>query len=249
MPIKTPSAKPSPSTEPQLSGLVHRPLDELKPWAKNPRRHSELQLTKLAAAIRTYGFTSPVIVDKDSTILSGHARVEAARRLQIPEVPTRVLSGLTQSQKRAFVIADNKLALLSTWDAKLLVEEIEMLVQDDFEIEITGYSTAEIDQMLYPETGDPDDQLPEVDEPQLVTRNCDLWKLGVHRLLCGSALDAAACVRLMQGQRAQMTITDPPYNVKIDGHVCGNGKVKHAEFAMAAARCHRLSSPDFSVRP
>jgi hypothetical protein len=234
MPSKTPSAQPTPSTQPQLSGVILRAPGELKPSPNNPRRHDERQFAKLAASMRMYGFTSPVIVDEKSTILGGHARVEVARRLGFTEIPTLVLSGLTKSQKRAYVLADNKLALLSTWDTKLLKSENELLIQDDFEIELTGFSTAEVDLMLYLETGDPDDQLPDVDEQEVVTRKGDLWTLGVHRLLCGSALDAAAYERLMQGQRAQMTITDPPYNVKIDGHVCGNGKVKHAEFAMAS---------------
>jgi DNA modification methylase len=227
-------AKSSPPAKPELSGPILRDPSELKPWPNNPRRHNELQLTKLAASMREYGFTSPVIVDEKSTILSGHARVDVACRLHLTQIPTVVMSGLTKSQKRAYVLADNKLALLSTWDAKLLQSEIELLIQDDFEIELTGFSTPEIDVMLYQEAGDPDDLLPDVDEQEVVTRKGDLWKLGVHRLLCGSALDTAAYEQLMQGQRAQMTITDPPYNVKIDGHVCGNGKVKHAEFAMAS---------------
>ena len=229
---------------PTLSGLIDRPPSDLKPWATNPRRHNEAQFTKLTANMRLFGFTSPVIVDETSTVLSGHARVEAAKRLNLTSIPTRVLSGLSTSQKRAFVLADNKIALLSDWDPDLLKAEIDLLVQDDFEVELTGFSTAEIDLMLDDDKTDPDDVLPDLDDQQTVTRAGDLWCLGDHRLLCGSALEPKDYERLMAGEQAQMVFTDPPYNVKIDGHVCGNGKVKHAEFAMASGE---MSPAEFTA--
>jgi DNA modification methylase len=227
------------ATKPTISGIVERSPRDLKPRPGNPRRHNEAQFTKLVAA---------VIIDENDTILSGHARVEAAVRLHLESIPTRVLAGLTASQKRAFVLADNKIALLSSWDDDLLKAELELLIQDDFEVELTGFSTAEIDVLLDEAPVDPDNDLPDLDEVQIVTRPGDLWRLGAHRLLCGSALDPSAYERLMQGERAQMVFTDPPYNVKIDGHVCGNGKVKHADFAMASGEMTRAEFTGFLNR-
>jgi DNA modification methylase len=236
------------ATKPTISGIVERSPRDLKPRPGNPRRHNEAQFTKLVAAIRTFGFVAAVIIDENDTILSGHARVEAAVRLHLESIPTRVLAGLTASQKRAFVLADNKIALLSSWDDDLLKAELELLIQDDFEVELTGFSTAEIDVLLDEAPVDPDNDLPDLDEVQIVTRPGDLWRLGAHRLLCGSALDPSAYERLMQGERAQMVFTDPPYNVKIDGHVCGNGKVKHADFAMASGEMTRAEFTGFLNR-
>lgn len=221
-----------------LSTLVERPPGDLKPWPGNPRLHSDKQLVKLKASIQKFGFTAPVLVDEAGVILSGHGRVQAALALGLATVPTRVISGLSPVKKRAYVIADNKLSQLSTWDGALLRSELEILIQEDFEVETTGFSTAEIDLMVdgaveTPQSG-PDELQPEDVMPTGVSRPGDLWQLGHHRLLCGNALDPGAYQRVMQDGLAQMVITDPPYNVPIDGHVCGSGKVKHKEFAMAS---------------
>jgi hypothetical protein len=231
--------------EPQLGGIVERPPGELKPWPNNPRTHSEKQLTKLAASMREFGFTAPVLVDEAGVILSGHGRVEAAVRIGLVTVPTRVLAGLTATGKRAYVIADNNIAELSAWDGNLLKAELEILIQEDFAVELTGFSTAEIDFMLddpAQAAADPDDLRPEDIAPEVVSRPGDLWRLGNHFLLCGDALRPDNYQRVMQGGVAQMAITDPPYNVPIAGHVCGNGKVKHKEFAMASGE---MSSTEF----
>ena len=131
-----------------MSGIIEQSPDELKPWPNNPRTHSDKQLVKLKASIQKFGFTVPVLVDESNVILSGHGRVQAAKELGLATIPTRLISGLTEAKKRAYVIADNKLSQLSGWDNNLLKAEMEILIQEDFDIEATGFSTAEIDIML-----------------------------------------------------------------------------------------------------
>jgi DNA modification methylase len=164
--------------------------------------------------------------------------------LGLATIPTRVIAGLTQVQKRAYVIADNKLSQLSAWDDHLLKAEIEVLIREDFAIETTGFSTAEIDIMFDATPNcDPDELQPEDIAQAVVSREGDLWQLGNHRLLCGSALGADCFKAVMSDRLADMVITDPPYNVPIDGHVCGSGKVKHREFAMASGE---MSANEFT---
>jgi DNA modification methylase len=240
--MKPSADEPNGSTS-KIGQIVEQPPGDLKPWPGNPRIHSDKQLTKLKASIQTFGFTAPVLVDEAGVILSGHGRVQAAKELGLPQVPTRVLAGLSQGKKRAYVIADNKIAQLSGWDQPLLKSELEILIREEFEVEAIGFTTAEIDLMFDTETpsgSDPDD-LQEGDVlPEIVTRAGDLWQLGHHRLLCGDALSPESYRTLMREERAQLIVSDPPYNVPIAGHVCGTGKVKHKEFAMAAGEM----SPD-----
>lgn len=213
------------------------PLGALRPWENNARTHPEKQITKLMSSISAYGFTTPLLVDENYTILCGHGRFEAARRLKLDKVPARVISGLSKSQKRAYVIADNKIAMGAGWDKELLNIEFQALMDDGFQIELTGFDTAEIDISLDSpkdsEITDPDDSLPEDMGKDAVSREGDLWVLGNHRLLCGSALNRSSYQILLQDHLVQMTITDPPYNVPTQGHICGKGKVKHKDFAMA----------------
>lgn len=220
------------------SGIFEIPPSSLKPWPDNPRTHSDRQLTKLKASIRKFGFTAPVLTDEHGTLLSGHGRVEAAKALGLATIPVRVIPGLTEAQKRAYVIADNKIAEQSKWDSGLLKSELNLLMQEEFDIETTGFSTAEIDLMFddspEPESADPDDLRPEDVQSEIVSRLGDLWVLGSHRLLCGNSLDAANYELLLQGQLVQLVVQDPPFNVPIKGHVCGSGKIKHKEFAMAS---------------
>lgn len=231
-----------------LGVLIEKPPAELRAWPGNPRTHSDKQLAKLKASIRKFGFTAPVLVDETGVILGGHGRVQAAKEMGLATIPTREISGLTEAQKCAYVIADNKLGQLSAWDNTLLKTGIEFLIQEDFDIETTGFSTAEIDIMFdgaaEPAGNDPDDLQPEDVAAEVVSQAGDLWLLGHHRLLCGNALDADSYNAAMRGGLAQMVISDPPYNVPIDGHVCGSGKVKHKEFAMASGE---MSSDQFTA--
>jgi DNA modification methylase len=220
------------------SGIIYRRPGDLKPWPGNPRTHNAKQLAKLKASIKKFGFTAPVLVEEADFILSGNGRTEAAKELGLSTIPTRVLSGLSQAKKRAYVIADNKLAQLASWDSTLLKDELELLIAEDFDIETTGFSTAEID-ILFDGAentcgSDPDDLRPNDIAVEVVSRLGDLWRLGNHSLLCGDALSSDSYKMIMQGAQAQMVISDPPYNVPIDGYVCGSGKIHHKEFKMAS---------------
>ena len=228
------------SGKPSLGPLVERPPGALKSYPNNPRKRSAKQLTPLKASIKRYGFTNPVIVDENDVILSGHGRVTAALELGMVTVPTRRITGLSEAERRGYVIGDNKIAALSSWDATLLKSEVELLIQDDFEIETTGFSTAEIDVMFDDSGATAADELRAEDRvPNAVAQLGDMYILGSHRLLCGNALDAASFAAVMQGDVAEMIITDPPYNVPIDGHAGNKGKIQHREFPMAAGEMSR----------
>jgi DNA modification methylase len=225
------------------------PLDSLRPWAKNARTHSKKQVRQLADSIRRFGFTNPVLIDRTNTMLAGHGRVEAAKLIGMTEVPCLRIEGMTEAEKRAYVIADNKLALNAGWDEQLLAEELKGLLAEDvaFDVGLTGFSIAEVDSLVeglsVEEAGDPrDDALPE--EAPVRCRPGDLYALGPHRLLCGDALDAKALALLMDGETADMVFTDPPYNVPIDGNVSGLGRTKHREFAMASGE---MTSSEFTA--
>ncbi|MCJ2011939.1 ParB N-terminal domain-containing protein [Methylobacterium sp. J-076] len=196
-------------------------------------------MRQIADSIRRFGFTAPVLIDGDETILAGHGRVEAAKLVGLDTVPCLRLDRMTEAEKRAYVIADNKLALNAGWDEQILAEELKALLATDlgFDVGITGFTIPEIDGLidsLAPEEpGPPEDDILPVDAP-VRCRVGDLWQLGAHRLVCGDALDPVVVAMLMDGERAQMAFTDPPYNVPIDGHVGGSGRIRHREFAMAS---------------
>ena len=231
-----------------ISDIFHLNPSTLKPWPGNPRTHPAKQLTTLSASVEQFGITSALLVDEANTILSGHARREVAIALKLETVPVRVISGLTQGQKRALLIGDNKIASLSGWDADQLKAQLELLFDDQFEVELTGFTTAEIDLMFeeppVAPTADPGELQPEDIAQEQVTRAGDQWELGPHRLLCGDARSAESYTQLMAGERAQMVFTDPPFNVPIAGHVGGKGKVKHKEFVMARGE---MSSSEFTA--
>jgi len=232
----------SPQTLPETTRLkiVYRKIGDLTPYAGNARTHSDKQIAQIAASIKTFGFTNPVLIDEDGGIVAGHGRIGAAKQLGFAEVPTIVLDDLTPAERRAYVIADNRLAELAGWDREILRIEFQALAEMDlaFELEITGFETAELDLLLDDSAGeeavDPADEMPEPEPGPAVTQPGDVWLLGKHKLICGDARDPATYAALMGAERARAVFTDPPYNVKIDGHVCGSGAVKHREFAMAS---------------
>lgn len=231
--------------------IEYKPVSALRAWSRNARTHSKKQVRQIADSIKTFGFTNPVLVDDEDRILAGHGRIEAAKLLELEHVPCVQLSSMTPDQKRAYVLADNKLALNAGWDEEILAEELQFLVETDldFDIEVTGFSIPEIDGLIEGQTpeepGDPaDDQLPEGDVP----RRCqdgDIWQLGPHRLICGNALDPAVVDALMAGEKARMVFTDPPYNVPIQGHVGGSGRIKHREFAFASGEMSKAEFTSF----
>jgi DNA modification methylase len=222
-------------------------LATLQPYPKNPRTHSKKQIRQIADSIRRFGFTNPVLVSDDDEIIAGHGRVEAARLLQMASVPAVRLSHLNAAQRRAYVIADNKLALNAGWDHELLAVELQALVDLDFGIEITGFSLAEVDLVLEEArdcrtdlNGDATDETPRLPElASATTRSGDLWLLDRHRLLCGDARSRENFDCLLKDERMDLVFTDPPYNVPIDGHVCGLGRIRHREFAMGAGEMSR----------
>lgn len=220
--------------------VVERAVATLTPYGGNARTHTKKQVKQIAASIERFGFTNPVLISDDGGIIAGHGRVEAARLLGMKHVPTLALSHLSEAERRAYVLADNQLALNAGWDRDILAIELQGLIELDFDVELTGFSLAEIDFALDaaldadPEAKDAaEDAIPQLAGPA-VTRTGDVWALGRHRLLCGDARSHADMAALMQGDRADMVFTDPPYNVTIDGHVCGLGRVHHREFAMAS---------------
>jgi DNA modification methylase len=223
------------------------PIARLRPYSRNARTHSKKQIRQIADSIQKFGFTNPVLISDEDEIIAGHGRVEAATLLGLQSVPTLRLSHLNAAQRRAYVIADNKLALTAGWDRELLAVELQALIDIQFEVEITGFSLAEVDLLLdearesLPEQEQaPDDEVPAFAAPaSAVSRRGDLWLVGRHRLLCDDSRRPDTFDRLLQGERADLVFTDPPYNVPIDGHVCGLGRVRHREFAMGVGEMSR----------
>jgi DNA modification methylase len=222
--------------------VEYRLVSDLRPYPRNARTHSRKQLRQIADSIQEFGFTNPLLIDGDDMIIAGHGRVEAAKLLKLPSVPCIRIEHMNEAQKKAYVLADNKLALNAGWDEEILATELQFLLEADvsFDVGVIGFETAEIDLLVEgldpEESGDPDDDvIPEVDTSATpITQLGDLWLLGPHRLLCGDATKPDTFERLMDGGTAQMVFTDPPYNVPVDGHVCGLGAIKHREFAMAS---------------
>jgi DNA modification methylase len=192
---------------------------DLVPYARNARTHSDEQVNQIASSIKEFGFTNPVIIDEDNGIIAGHGRIMAANKLGINEVPCVQVNGWSQAQKKAYVIADNKLALNAGWDEQLLSLEFQDLQDMDFDLTLTGFTDDEI-QNLYPDDLNEgltdEDEVPEAPEKP-VTIEGDIWILGNHRLMCGDSTDAGSVEILMNGEKADMVFTDPPYGVDYDG--------------------------------
>src|SRR6267378_7176492 len=226
--------------------------DELRPYAGNARTHSKKQIRQVADSIERFGFTNPVIVSVDREVIAGHGRLAAAKLLGLTSLPVVILTNMTEADRRAYVIADNKLAELAGWDRDILAIELQFLQEAQFEdIEVTGFSLGEIDTILdeasekRPQEPGPEDETPAKPIEGFVSRRGDLWVLGNHRLLCGDARATLDYERLLGGQLADLVVTDPPFNVEIDGHVSGLGKVKHREFAMASGEMSKREFTDF----
>jgi len=242
-------ARPDPSLP---TTIVRVSIADLELDARNPRIHSDRQLSQLAKSIKNFGFLWPVMIDGTRRVLAGHGRIEAAKRLGFREVPTISIHHLSESQRRAFMIADNRLAEQASWDEKLLAEQLRDLfeVDLDFDVEATGFEVGEIDVLLeggWPKVkadADPADDLPE-SKPVGVTRAGDLWLAGPHRIYCGNALDPDSYLALMESRRAAMVFTDPPFNVKIDGHATGLGSIRHRDFHMASGEMTDAEFADF----
>lgn len=243
------SAKHRTNTLPSRSSsaagkALKRPVNERVEWRKvaeltanprNSRRHPREQIHKLAKTIKEIGVFVPILIDESGIILAGHGRLEASRLLEMTEVPTLEVSGLSDTEKRSFVIADNRLAEMAKWDRATLRAEFSELIELDFDLEITGFSTGQIDLILDEgkQAAIEDSELPQCGGAA-ITRPGDLWVLGPHRLLCGDSTNAASYGTLLDGRKANLVFADPPYNIPIAGYVSGLGKVQHREFAMGS---------------
>ncbi|MFZ1011541.1 MAG: DNA methyltransferase [Candidatus Sulfotelmatobacter sp.] len=237
---------------PRLS-IAYVPTAKLKLNPKNPRLHSEKQIQQIARSVEIFGFNIPVAVDSDNTVVAGHGRVLAARLLGIAELPTISLNHLTETQLKAFMVADNRLAENSVWDDRLLAEQLKFLseVELDFSLDVTGFEVGEIDVIIegmepaVEGENDPADALPESEYAIRVSQPGDLWLLGRHRIYCGNSLNGSSYSALMDGRRADMVFTDPPYNVKIAGHATGLGVIQHKNFKMASGEMSESEFTDF----
>ena len=231
--------------------IEHRAPGSLRPYDRNARKHSKKQVRQIADSIERFGFTNPVLISDTDEIIAGHGRVAAAKLLDLATVPTLRLSHLNETERRAYVLADNKLALNAGWDQEILAIELQALIDLDFDVTLTGFSLAEVDLTLdAARDRDPDappgpeDNIPPMaDQP--VTRIGEVWVLGRHRLVCGDARNLDDYARLLQGEVVDLVFTDPPYNVPIDGHVSGLGRVRHREFAMGVGEMSREAFTTF----
>jgi len=229
--------------------IVYVALSELTLPNRHARRHSKKQIQQIAAAITEFGFINPVVIDKDGRVVCGIARVLAAQLLGIKEIPTIRVEYLTEAQKRAYAIADNRLAELASWDEATLAalfKEIDEL-EAGFNLEITGFDTSEIDRLveaLDKGPSSPEDEVPDPpSEEDAVTQPGDQFALDPHRLICGDARDRSVLQKLLGNELAQMVFTDPPWNLRSSA-VGGLGRVQHRDFAMAAGE---MSEADFTA--
>lgn len=215
--------------------IVERDIESLIPYVNNTRTHSDEQVAQICASVREYGWTNPVLIDEEGTIIAGHGRVLAAKRLGMGKVPCIVLPGLTKAQKKAYSIADNKMALNAGWDDEKLRLELESLKELDFDLSLTGFGQEEVDSLLGDEreidsTEDGYDELPPA-EPR--SKPGERYRLGEHILMCGDSTSQSDVDTLMEGEEADLVVTDPPYNVNIsstNGLTIENDNVGDGEF-------------------
>lgn len=227
--------------------VEYRAIDALIPYANNARHHPQAQIKKLQRSLREFGWTNPILVDDADNVVCGHGRLEAAKRNGEAMVPVINLGQMSEADRRAYILADNKLAEEARWSKDLLRSELSGLIELGYDVELTGFETFEIDGLLNigDDEEDNEDNV-ELPEPSggPVARPGDLWTIGTHRLIVGDARDRLVLERLMDGERARMIITDPPYGCRIANNVSGNGKKKHADFLMGAGQ---ESLPEFAM--
>lgn len=225
--------------------------EAIKPYQQNPRIHKSKQVEQIAKSITQFDFNNPILTDEKNVIIGGHGRLLAAQKLGLTEVPVIRLLHLSEAQKRAYRIADNKLTENGQWDVDLLKLEFSELekLSLDFSLDLTGFDIADIDIILDDSLTDKNTKIDEkanaipfIPESEIVTKTGDIWQLDKHKLICGNSLEAQTYRELFQDKKASMIFTDPPYNVKVDGHICGLGKFKHKEFKMASGE---MSSDEF----
>ncbi|MCF2524895.1 DNA methyltransferase [Bradyrhizobium sp. G127] len=225
-------------------------LSSLRRSTRNARTHSKKQILQIADSIRTFGWTQPILADDNGNVIAGHGRMAAALELKLKAVPVIYCTGLTESQKRALALADNKIATNAGWDRTLLAIELgeltALLTELNLDLHITGFEPAEIDSLLSDQVDsemEPDDIIPAI-ETTAVSRPDDIWTLSKHRLLCGDSREPGHIKKLMGNARAAMVFADPPYNVRVSS-VQGRGKIKHREFASASGEMSHAQFTEF----
>lgn len=201
--------------------IVYKKVNELIPYINNSRTHSEEQVNQIVASINEFGFTNPLLIDEKDNIIAGHGRLLASKKLKMEEVPCIVLSGLTEAQKKAYIIADNKMALNAGWNEELLKVELENLKELDFDLELTGFNVDELDDIFQVEEEqeivEDDFEVEVPEEPK--AKLGDIYQLGNHRLMCGDSTSQEDVAKLMNGVKADMVFTDPPYNANYSSRV------------------------------
>lgn len=229
-------------------------LTLIKPYKNNAKLHKNKQVQQIANSIKEFNFNNPILVDNKNEIIAGHGRLLAAQQLGLKEVPVIRLLHLNEAQKRAYRIADNKLTENGQWDIDLLKLEFTQLEEFDldFTLDITGFDTADIDLILDDNLASKEvkidekaNSVPFIPENEIVSQLGDIWQLDKHKIICGNSLEKETYRRLFENKKAGMIFIDPPYNVKIDGHVCGLGKVKHKEFEMASGEMSSVEFQEF----
>lgn len=233
------------------SQIELRDPKSLRPYAANARTHSPKQVRQIADSIRRFGFVNPVLIDVEGEVIAGHGRLAAAQLLGLTEVPVLPITHLSPAERRAYILADNRLAEKAGWDKEILAIELQALVDLDFEVELAGFELAEIDLILDEDRArgsksEPEeaDLVPPVPLGPAITQPGDVWRLGAHRLICGDAREPKVLAKLLGSDDVDLIFTDPPYNVAVDGHVGGMGKVKHREFAFASGE---MSAAEFTA--
>tara|TARA_R110000868_G_scaffold411694_2_gene707594 strand:- start:2354 stop:3760 length:1407 start_codon:yes stop_codon:yes gene_type:complete len=219
------------------SAVIYLSIDDIKGYRQHARTHSKRQQKLMERSIREFGFILPILIDSNGTVIAGHLRLMTAKDIGYTKIPTIRITHLSTEQVRAYRVADNRLAELGEWDQEILAVELQDLIEIDFDVELTGFETPEIDLIIGDAASAGDEgaanDIPDV-ESIAVSMLGDLWLLDEHIVLCGDARDSTSYEALMQGRLAQLMISDVPYNLKISGNVSGLGKVKHSEFKMAS---------------
>lgn len=232
-------------------------LSSIKPYKNNPKIHNNKQVQQIMNSITEFKFTNPVLLDENNEIIAGHGRFLAAQKLGLTEIPAIKLPHLTEAQKKAYRIADNKLTENGEWDFDLLKVEFQNIkkLNFDFSLDITGFDTPELDVMFDPDLTNKEIKLdkkansvPFIPENEIISKEGDIWQLGNHRIICGNSLIKETYEKLLENKKADMIFIDPPYNVKVEGHVCGNGKYHHKEFAMASGEMSEHEFQEFLAK-
>lgn len=236
--------KTKPKNSETSLAVVYHSASDLLPYKNNPRTHSSKQVQQLVRSIEQFGFTNPILVDAERNIIAGHGRLLAAKQLGMDQIPTIRLDHMTEAQKKAYIIADNKLAENAGWDQDLLALEIKYISELDisFDLTVLGFEMPELDIFLSDEAIDEEEEPVAAPSGPVISQLGDKWLLGRHVLICADATKAASFEQLLGDERPEIVFTDPPYNVKVNGHICGKG-TQHEEFVMATGE---MSETEFT---